>query len=109
MASFTGMDWSDGAHPLEHKKNGSSHVTLLQFEPGFSDPNWCERSHVFFVVDGTLHVEFQDDSGVELVAGNALWISSGTAHRASVRSSQVATVFVVSDLTLDPQPESVRK
>ncbi len=96
-ANFTDIPWAQGAHPLEQKKVADGGMTLLQFEPGFDDPNWCERSHALFVVQGTLHLEFESET-VALEAGAGIWIDPGTPHRASVRRGAPAIVFAVSDL-----------
>jgi quercetin dioxygenase-like cupin family protein len=97
LAPFDSMAWAPGNHPLEQKKVGPAGLTLLSFEPGFSDSNWCERSHAIYVVQGTLHVELSDET-VALQAGEALWIDAGTKHRASVRGGPAALVFIISDV-----------
>jgi quercetin dioxygenase-like cupin family protein len=95
---FDQMDWAQGNHPLEHKKVSQGCLSVLQFEPGFSDPAWCERSHAMFVMEGTLHIEF-DEETVAVGAGQSLWIDQGTRHRASVRGGPAAVVFIVSDVS----------
>ncbi len=97
-ADFDQMPWTPGGHPLEQKKVANAGLSLLQFEPGFDDPNWCERSHVMFVLQGTLHLEFEGET-VALEAGRALWIDAGTPHRASVRGGAPALVFIASDVS----------
>ncbi|MET0411937.1 MAG: cupin domain-containing protein, partial [Polyangiaceae bacterium] len=72
-------------------------VTLLRFAPGFEDPSWCERSHLLFVIEGTLTVDLAERR-VEVAAGQALWLDPGTRHRASVRHEQAAVVLAASDL-----------
>jgi len=91
------MEWSAGAHPLEQKKALPNDLTLLRFEPGFADPNWCHHSHVFFVLQGTLHLEFEDGE-VAVDAGQAMWLDEGTAHRASVRGGSAVLLFAASNL-----------
>lgn len=101
LAAFDEIPWATGAHPLEQKKVGPGGLALLQFEPGFSDPNWCPRSHVLFVVQGTLHLEFEGDT-LELGPGQALWIEPGTPHRAAVRGGPAVVVFAASDFSCSP-------
>jgi quercetin dioxygenase-like cupin family protein len=96
-AELDRLEWTPGNHPLEEKKVGAGGITLLRFAPGFSDPNWCERSHLLFVVEGTLCVDFRERR-VEVSAGQALWLDGGTAHRASVPGAQAAIVLAASDL-----------
>jgi quercetin dioxygenase-like cupin family protein len=91
------MDWTPGGHPLERKKGPRGNVVLLEFAPGFSDPSWCVRSHVIYVVRGTLELELE--GGVERVdAGQAVSLPAGTAHRARNPGQDVAELFVVSDV-----------
>lgn len=70
---------------------------MLEFAPGFADPNWCERSHVILVLNGALELELE--AGVEqIAAGECCAIDAGTRHRAR-NSGQVAVVaFVASEI-----------
>ena len=96
--AFSELPWTPGAHPLERKKVPNERpIALIEFAPGFSDPNLCERSHVLFVVHGELELELDD--GVEcLRAGDACVIERGTRHRARNTSSAPVTLFILSDL-----------
>jgi quercetin dioxygenase-like cupin family protein len=96
VADFEGLPWQAGAHPLEKKKVCAPGLTLLEFAPGFADPNWCGRSHVLFVLAGALNVEFRDRT-LELRAGNSIQIDSGTEHRVSVSGVATLRLFVISD------------
>jgi quercetin dioxygenase-like cupin family protein len=96
-APFAEQSWVQGAHPLEQKKVVPPGMTLLRFEPGFEDPNWCPRSHILFVVSGLLRVDFRD-ARVVVPAGEAIQIDSGTEHKVAVEGDQPTTLFVVSEL-----------
>jgi quercetin dioxygenase-like cupin family protein len=95
--AFDEMEWVSGGHPLERKKPGDAGLSLLRFEPGFSDPHWCGRSHVLFVTQGTLSIELEDRE-VLLRAGQALWLEPGTRHRAAVKGPEAVVVLAASDL-----------
>jgi quercetin dioxygenase-like cupin family protein len=97
LAPFDSLPWTAGAHPLESKKIADNGLVLLRFEPGFADPNWCERSHVLYVVQGTLSVELEHDR-LELGPGQALWLEPGARHRAAVTRAQDAIVLAVNDI-----------
>jgi quercetin dioxygenase-like cupin family protein len=97
LAAFDTLPWTAGAHPLESKKVADNGLVLLRFEPGFSDPNWCERSHVLYVVAGTLSVELEA-TRVELGPGQALWLEPGTRHRAAVTRAEPVVALAVSDI-----------
>jgi hypothetical protein len=81
-APFPSQPWSPGGHPLERKKTLPARgLTLLEFEPGFEDPNVCLAGHFMFVLEGTLGLTL--DTGLErLEAGEACFLDPGTGHRA---------------------------
>ena len=81
-AAFPSQPWTPGGHPLERKKTLPSRgLTLLEFEPGFADPNVCLAGHFMFVIEGSFGLEL--DTGLErLDAGEACFLDAGTAHRA---------------------------
>jgi quercetin dioxygenase-like cupin family protein len=85
-------------HPLEAKKVVPGFgAALLRFAPGFSDPNWCERSHVLYVLEGALELELPDR--VErMEAGDACWVDRGSSHRARNPGAHDTIVFIVSDV-----------
>lgn len=109
LAAFDELEWSAGVHPLESKKVAPNGLVLLRFEPGFSDPNWCERSHVLHVLQGTLSVELEEGR-VEVGPGQALWLDPGTAHRAAVTRAEAVLVLAVSDIVraAPSEPASAR-
>ena len=94
---LSSLPWSSGGHPLERKKIGShSSLALLEFAPGFSDLNWCLRSHVVYVISGVL--TFELDTGlVQVGAGESCVIDAGTAHRAQNHGEETIVAFVASD------------
>ncbi|HTM44150.1 MAG TPA: cupin domain-containing protein [Polyangiaceae bacterium] len=98
---FVHMPWLQGAHPLEQKKpHPESGTTLLRFAPGFADPNWCERSHLFFVLEGCLGLELETET-LTIDAGHACHVEAGTRHRAHNPEASDAVVFAISDFSLD--------
>jgi quercetin dioxygenase-like cupin family protein len=95
--AFPDLPWTAGNHPLEKKQQGAGRpLAMLEFAPGFSDPNWCERSHVILVLRGALELELRD--GVRRVGtGEACVIDRGTAHRARNPGAEPVVAFIVSD------------
>lgn len=97
---FGSMSWEPGNHALEKKKTLLGRgVGLLEFAPGFADPNWCERSHVLYIVQGMLELEF-DEGMATLSEGQCGVLDRGTRHRAKNPGDETAIVFVVSDIDL---------
>jgi mannose-6-phosphate isomerase-like protein (cupin superfamily) len=92
------MAWTAGGHPLERKKHhGEKSITLLEFAAGFSDPKWCERSHVLYVIEGSLELEFDEGVAV-LYEGECGVVDAGTRHRVRNAGDDVCRVFAVSDV-----------
>jgi hypothetical protein len=101
---FTSMPWlpSDGGRlevekTLERKKTcADPGVCLLGLAVGFSDPVWCERAHVLYVVEGAFGLELEDREAV-LGPGECGVLDRGTRHRAKNAGNAPVVVFVVSD------------
>jgi quercetin dioxygenase-like cupin family protein len=88
------LDWQPGAHPLERKKLGAlGGATLLRFEPGFEDPNWCVNGHAGYVLEGTLRLAF-DEGAVEVREGEGFVIDPGTRHRAANAGWDAVSLFI---------------
>jgi len=95
---FGAMPWEQGGHPLEKKKTLQGRgIGLLEFAPGFVDRHWCERSHILFVVEGMIELEF-DEGFVTLSAGQCGVLDKGTRHRTKNSGEETALVFCVSDI-----------
>jgi len=96
--AFPSMPWHPGGHPLEKKKTHDGRpVTLLEFAPGFADPNWCERAHVFLILAGTLELELADGIG-RLTTGECGVVDRGTRHRAGNPAGEPCVLFALSDV-----------
>ncbi len=96
IVRFPDVAWRQGAHPLERKKSDpAERLTLLEFGPGFADPNWCEKGHFGYVLEGSLSVEFEDS--VETIRnGEGFIIDPGTRHRASNPGGHPTRLLIVS-------------
>ena len=96
------MAFEQGGHPLERKKLCTERpLVVLRFEPGFSDPNWCERAHVIYVLSGALELELEGEVR-RVTAGNGCWLDRGTRHRARNPGPEPVEAFLVSDVEVAP-------
>jgi quercetin dioxygenase-like cupin family protein len=101
---FDAMPWTPGTHPLERKKvalaNGAA---LIEFAPGFVDPQLCKRGHVIYVLRGCLGLELGAETQI-VFPGNCCILDSGTPHRAFTHGEVPVALFIVSaDLPLTRQ------
>jgi quercetin dioxygenase-like cupin family protein len=94
---FAAAAWVPGAHPLERKKPcPDAPVTLLEFAPGFEDPNPCRRGHAAYVIEGEVALLLEDGREVRATAGNAFHLDAGTVHRARNPGPVPVRMFVYS-------------
>jgi quercetin dioxygenase-like cupin family protein len=95
---FTSLAWTPGGHPLEKKKlvDGCP-VVLLEFAPGFEDPNWCENGHIIYVLEGTFEL-ILDNTVEQIHAGESCVVDRNTRHKAKNPGDVPVRLFVV---TLD--------
>jgi hypothetical protein len=70
-------------------------VRLLKLDDGFRDLDWCRKSHVGYVIDGELRIDFVDRSET-LASGDGLALAGGEEgkHKAAVVRGPV-TLFLV--------------
>ena len=92
-ARFGALEWTRGGHPLERKKAAEDALTLLTFEPGFEDPNWCTNGHVIHVLEGCLGLKL-DGQELRVDAGDACRVEQGERHRAFNAGEQPVKLFV---------------
>lgn len=98
LIDFANTPWTPGGHPLEQKKvDPGSGAIILKFAPGFADPNWCPRSHLLYVLEGTLTLEFEHET-LTVPCGQACRIDAGTQHRAANTTPQDVVLLAISDL-----------
>ena len=97
VIDFAAAPWQPGAHPLERKKVATdAPLTLLEFAPGFVDPNPCRRGHAAFILEGEIALVLEDGTEVRAIAGNAFYLDAGTVHRARNPGDRPARLFVYS-------------
>lgn len=73
---------------------GNVRVRLVTYSPGYVADHWCERGHILFVLEGTLHTEIRGGPGYVLSAGMSYQVADDVApHRSSTESG--ARLFIV--------------
>jgi quercetin dioxygenase-like cupin family protein len=97
VIDFEAAPWQPGAHPSERKKPATDvAVTLLEFGPGFVDPNPCRRGHAAYVIAGEIALVLEDGSEVRARAGSAFHLDAGTVHKARNPGPGPVRLFVYS-------------
>lgn len=73
---------------------GSLRIRKVDCSPDFLSSHWCEKGHIFLVLDGELDLEFQQAQTHRLVAGMSFHVPEGDKpHR--VRTKEGAVLFIL--------------
>lgn len=97
---FAELEWQTGIHGARFKvfRSGAKQLRLLEFTSEFVEPDWCEKGHVGFVVQGELEIDFRG-SVVRYPQGSALFIPSGAESGHKARSiAAVTQLFLVEEI-----------
>ena len=97
---FDELEWQSPSHGMRFKafRDGNKQLRLLEFTSGFVEPDWCEKGHVGFVIQGELEIDFQG-SNVCYPQGSGIFIPAGSASGHKARSiTPVALLFLVEDV-----------
>lgn len=102
---FTFTDWSSvptTVHPGETGvaiwrtlNIGELRIRQVEYSAGYLADHWCDRGHIFYVLDGELVSELRDGRKTVMTAGTSYHVSDfgDAAHRSS--STDGATIFIV--------------
>lgn len=94
---FDDLPWQT-IDPFARQKTidkGDRVIRLLEFQPGFEEAEFCTKSHVGFVVSGSMHIQFADR--IELFGkGDVIYIEAGEKdrHKAVVEKENVTLLLV---------------
>ena len=97
---FDALDWQDGIRGARFKvfRSGTKQLRLLEFTSEFVEPDWCEKAHIGFVIQGELEIDFRG-SVVRYPQGSGIFIPGGSASGHKARSiTPVALLFLVEDV-----------
>ena len=73
---------------------GTCRVRILEFSPGYCADDWCDKGHVFYVIEGVLLIDFRDETSQSFPTGMSGYIPDAvTSHLA--RTEAGAKVFLV--------------
>lgn len=61
-------------------KSHNHQIRLVEFSKGFVEPEWCEKAHLGFVLQGEFQIAF-DSETVSYKQGDVISIMEGKEHR----------------------------
>jgi quercetin dioxygenase-like cupin family protein len=89
--------WTDrGRARLKELVAYGRRVRLVEFLPGFSDPNWCLKGHAVYVLSGVLESEYADGFSSRR-AGEAYVVPAGTKHRSRNLSAEPVRLLILDE------------
>ncbi len=97
---FDSLEWQNGIHGARFKafRSGSKQLRLLEFTSEFIEPEWCEKGHIGFVVQGELEIDFNGKL-VCFPEGSGIFIPAGSANVHKARSmTPTVLLFLVEDI-----------
>lgn len=97
---FDALEWQNGIHGARFKAfgSGSKQLRLLEFTSEFVEPDWCEKGHVGFVIQGELEIDFHGRL-VRYPEGSGIFIPAGAVSAHKARSlTPVVQLFLVEDI-----------
>ena len=82
LIEFKNMRWERPAPGVRHKAyvRGGQRIRLVEFSEGFTEPDWCTRGHIGYVLDGQISIDFNSEA-IDFNAGDGMFIPEGEESR----------------------------
>jgi quercetin dioxygenase-like cupin family protein len=97
---FDTLEWQSPIHGTRLKvfRSGIKQLRLVEFTSEFVEPDWCEKGHIGFVIQGELEIDFRGQL-VRYPEGSGIFIPSGSASGHKGRSvTPRVLLFLVEDI-----------
>jgi quercetin dioxygenase-like cupin family protein len=97
---FDFLEWQSSIHGARFKafRSGTKQLRLVEFTNEFVEPDWCEKGHIGFVIQGELEIDFHGRL-VLYSEGSGIFIPSGAASRHKGRSvTPKVLLFLVEEI-----------
>jgi len=97
LVEFDSIPWTEPAKGMREKRfaNGNQQIRIVEFSDGFVEPDWCQRGHAAYVLEG----EFSNDYHGTLERykkGDIIVIPKGEAakHKAILGKNEKVTLLL---------------
>jgi quercetin dioxygenase-like cupin family protein len=97
---FDSLGWQNSISGARFKafRSGTKQLRLVEFTSEFVEPDWCEKGHIGFVIQGELEIDFHGRL-VRYPEGSGIFIPSGSASGHKGRSvTPTVLLFLVEDI-----------
>jgi quercetin dioxygenase-like cupin family protein len=94
--AFSEMAWTDVGSGARSRQagTGDQRIRILEITPDLVHPEWCEKGHAGFVLEGELELRFEDEV-LQYGTGDGFIIPSGPNHKHIPRALSRRTVLVM--------------
>jgi quercetin dioxygenase-like cupin family protein len=93
---FAEIEWVSPLPGIRFKafRSGETQLRLVEFSQEFVEPNWCEKEHAGYVLEGVLEIDFHGRKET-FEAGDGLFISAGPGcgHKARALTPVVRVIL----------------
>ncbi|MFZ5868084.1 MAG: cupin domain-containing protein [Thermodesulfobacteriota bacterium] len=97
---FDSIPWETPAQGVRAKilKQDGKQLRLVEFTREFVEPDWCQKGHFGYVLEGQLEIDF-DGTRVLFAQGDGVFIPPGEAHKHMARVlTDVVRLILVEDV-----------
>jgi len=97
---FDELEWQSSMLGARSKvfQSGTKQLRLVEFTSQFAEPDWCEKGHFGFVIQGELEINFRGHL-VRYSEGVGIFIPAGSTSAHKARSiTTTVTLFLVEDI-----------
>ena len=79
---FESMEWETPVAGVRFKafEPGGSKLRLVEFAKEFVEPDWCEKGHIGYILEGKMETDFNGES-IVFGPGDGVFISAGPEHK----------------------------
>lgn len=100
LIDFQNINWESLVAGVRHKTfiRGNKRLRLVEFSDTFIEYDWCTKSHIGYIVDGNISIDFNGEL-VKFKSGDGLFISGGeeSRHNASISKGEKALLILLED------------
>lgn len=82
LIDFRKMNWISTVEEFRQKNfsRGRLRIRIVELDEGFYEEEWCTKSHLGFVLEGRLGIEFSE-SVLCIEEGNGFWIEGNESEK----------------------------
>ena len=96
LVDFDKMQWNESSG-VKSKAfiSGSQQIRLVEFSEGFVEPDWCQKGHAGYILDGAFAIDY-NGSLEKYKKGDVIFIPKGeqSKHKAVLGKGEKVTLLL---------------